>query len=501
MSSADMKVSTVLRYPMIKNRRFFNYLKENEYLMLKNTCVSENEAIEHYNGVYKQIIATTQDMYRHGYIKKSGKKLIFGLLKSGNLNKLYIKIVNLNLLQVNSATLAEKEYLTALAGELNFINKNLVYNSFDKAISLNLFNVKYHFARSEFLFKNCDFDGAIDGLLTAKSIIANSNDTISMYKNYKLLGDIYFIKGDYENSLAYYTNTLILGDFHEIQKNKLSILSAIGRIMYFRGDLSESINYYKYAVELGIGKRMDGIKVILALSNSYYVYGDYDNSLKFADLALKKLRKNDDRLLAAKAYVLKCLNYERVNERKMMEKYCGVAMKNLLERYRKNDDFEINNLLGSIFSSVPFFRDKIRAERYYLAALNLAEENIVKKISVLEKLVSLYARNHSNRGIIINIIDEINKYRRQYGLKHNYNNDFLLGKSEIYSGQGNCFYCLRAEDGFKNQKTRLFALYTYMTNFYRNIDVDLADKYREKSIKLSEQLYKYGSHNTITPEA
>jgi hypothetical protein len=184
-----------------------------------------------------------------------------------------------------------------------------------------------------------------------------------------------------------------------------------------------------------------------------------------------------------------------MSEQKMLEKYCNATMKSILERYKRNDDFEINDLLGFVFGNASFFMDKTMSERYYLTALDLAEENVVKKISVLEKLADLYVDSDVDKNVVSDMVNEINKYRKQYGFNHNYGNDFILGKLGTYFGQNGNFYYIKAERGLKNEKTRLFKLYSHLSNFYADIDVNLAKKYKEKAVRLSEQLYKYGSRD------
>lgn len=100
---------------------------------------------------------------------------------------------------------------------------------------------------------------------------------------YRLQGDFYFAKSDYDSSLGFYNKSLEDGE--KIKHNLLIAwaLNNIGNIFYYKQNLKKAKDYYERSYKLRVKENVtkDIIKSIGNLGIIYYVLGESDKSLEF----------------------------------------------------------------------------------------------------------------------------------------------------------------------------------------------------------------------------
>ncbi len=485
----------------VKNKYYKTYLINNKN-NLSNSCFGEVSNINYYNSVYSQIINIIFSMGKNNYFSEKDRNTLFSFIKRSEVKNLLTKIKNVNLLEMNTDSMAEYDFLIALINDLNFSSRKTIEEYYRKAIDINKFNSNYYLQLSKFYTKNCNYDKAINTLLDTLSLMAMKNDDNknNLYNIYYNLGDLYFSKRDYENSMVYYTNALVNLDYRNKNLRKAKVLIKLGDIMTIRGEYFEAINYYKYALSLNDKKlqKDERILLLLKLSNTYYSYGNYENSLKFAKNAVVKAKKLNDTLLYSKAKYYICLNYEYLGKStEKIKENCDEAIKKA-EEYKEitNNVYSYINLAEMLDYSA-YTRDPVLAINYLNTALSLNyEDNVYTKINILEKIASIKTYTGNNKLEVFKIYNDLDGYYNKYNIDAGCCNDILKGFAKELTNIGNPeIDYLHGEIVLKNKKTQLITLYSYISDFYRNRGQgNLALHYAIKGLKLSKQIYKFDHH-------
>ncbi len=486
----------------VKNKYYKNYLINNKY-NLSNSCLNNTDSINYYNSIYSQIINMIFDMNKNNFFSEKDRNILFSFIKKSEVKNLLDKIKNINLLIMNTDSVAEYNFLIALVNDLNFSSYKTIKEYYEKAIDINKFNSNYYLQLSKFYTKNCEYEKAINTLLDTLSVIAmtNNDNKSNLYNIYYSLGDLYFYKRDYENSIVYYTNAFVNLDYRNKNLRKTKVLTKLGDIMIIRGEYFEAINYYKYALSLNDKKlkKDEHILLLLKLSNAYYSYGNYENSLKFAKNASIKAKKLDNVLLYSKAKYYICLNYEYLGKSlERIKENCDEAIKKA-EEYKEmtNNIYSYINLAEMLDYSA-YTRDPLMAINYLETALSLNyKDDIYTKIDILEKMASIKTYTGGNNRLkVFEIYDELDQYYKKYNISSGCCNNILKGFSKEITNIGNPeIDYLQGEKVLKNKKAQLITLYSYISDFYKSRNQNtLALQYAIKSLKLSKQIYKFDHH-------
>ncbi len=487
------------KYTKIRNKNIKIYLYENED-KVSNSCLNQDENVKYYTAKYSSIINVIYNLEKKGYLKKEDRKVLFKILKEGNVSELIEKINSLNLNSFDSYSLSKKNLITALTYELGFFSYDYIEKFYKKSIEENKFDIENYVILAEFYRRNCRYDEAINVLLSISSIANNSNQKIDIGKNYRMLGDLYLAKRDYENALANYTNSFVASDIRDDDTRKADILVKIGDIMSVRGNIFESINYYSYALSLGKLKNKEKIKLLLKLSDSYYTYGNYEAGLKFAKEAESKSKKQKHLYYHFKAKYLECLNYEYLSEGEKAAKACKIALEEAESYREQNNNFESYIALASMLDFSAYIRNPILAADYAKkAGMSINSENdIYKKLSAMEALSSILAYNSSREeklGVleIYKVLDNLYKQNNiGVGCCNSILSGFIKEQLGIYGAENDY---KKAEFELKNRKIQLATLYIYLSDYYRSKGlVNEALKYAEMALRIDSQIYRFDHH-------
>ena len=487
------------KYTKIKNKNIKIYLSENEN-KISNSCLNQDDNVKYYTSRYSSIINIIYNLEKKGYLKKEDRKILFKILKEGNVSELIEKINSLNLNSFDNYSLSKKNLTTALTYELGFYDYRYIEQLYKKSIENNKFDIENYIILAEFYRRNCKYDEAINILLSISSIANNSNQKIDISKNYCVLGDLYLAKRDYENALANYINSLVVFDFRNDDAKKANILIKIGDIMSIRGNIFESINYYKYALSLGKLKTKDKVKLLIKLSDSYYTYGNYEVGLKFAKEAESKSKKQKYLYYHFKAKYLECLNYEYLSEGEKAAKACKVALEEAEIYKEQNNNFYSYIALADMLDFSVYIRNPVLAADYVRKAGMLInnENDIYKKLLIMEKLSSILAYNSSaeEKFQTLNTYNTLDKLYKQNNIGTGCCNSILSGfikeQLNIYGTENDY---KKAEVDLKNRKIQLATLYIYLSDYYKSKGyVNDALKYAEMALEIDSQIYRFDHH-------
>ncbi len=487
------------KYTKIKNKNIKIYLSENEN-KISNSCLNQDDNVKYYTSRYSSIINIIYNLEKKGYLKKEDRKILFKILKEGNVSELIEKINSLNLNSFDNYSLSKKNLTTAITYELGFYDYRYIEQLYKKSIENNKFDIENYIILAEFYRRNCKYDEAINILLSISSIANNSNQKIDISKNYCVLGDLYLAKRDYENALANYINSLVVFDFRNDDAKKANILIKIGDIMSIRGNIFESINYYKYALSLGKLKTKDKVKLLIKLSDSYYTYGNYEVGLKFAKEAESKSKKQKYLYYHFKAKYLECLNYEYLSEGEKAAKACKVALEEAEIYKEQNNNFYSYIALADMLDFSVYIRNPVLAADYVRKAGMLInnENDIYKKLLIMEKLSSILAYNSSaeEKFQTLNTYNTLDKLYKQNNIGTGCCNSILSGfikeQLNIYGTENDY---KKAEVDLKNRKIQLATLYIYLSDYYKSKGyVNDALKYAEMALEIDSQIYRFDHH-------
>lgn len=496
---ASVKKSIGSKYTKIRNKNIKIYLSENDDKVF-SSCLKYDENIKYFTQRYSSIVNIIYNLEKKHYLKKDDRKILFKILKEGNVSELIDKVKSLNLKILDAYSLSKKNLIMALAYELGFFSYEYIEKFYEDAIENNKFDIENYVMLAEFQKRNCKYDKAINTLLNISSIANNSSQKINSDKNYQMLGDLYLMKRDYENALANYINSLVIVDFDENTYEKAKILVKIGDIMLIRGNILESINYYKYALSLDEIKNKEKIALLLKLSDAYYTYGNYEVGLKFAKEAEHRSRKSKNSYYHFRAKYLECLNYEYLSESEKAAEACKIALKEAEAYKEQNNDFNSYMTLATMLDFAMYIRNPTLAVEYVKKAATLInnENDIYKKIEVMEKLASILAY-HSSREekfLTLNMYEDLNKIYEMNNIGTGCCNSILSGfiKEQLGVYDAEKDY-KKAEEELKNRRIQLATLYIYMSDYYKLIGSKTkAIEYAEKALLIDSQIYRFDHH-------
>lgn len=482
-----------------KNVRNFIMLPQNKNKLLNN-CLNTNENFEYYNNLYKTTIKTIDKLHKNNYITEQDKNKLFNLLKSGNILSLKNTLSTVSLTALNTDSTSNKFFLDGLVNELLFLQKE-AEKDYKNAININKFAIEYYTQLAQLYNKNCNYNQSVQTLLKVSSIVNNNNNRDNFSYIYSFLGDLYFKMRDYENALVYYTNNLITIDAKNKDYQKYGTIIKIGNIMYVRGNYFEAINHYKYALSLKNKKvsKENEINLLLQLSHSYYKYGNYTNGLKFAKSASQKSKHIFNKLLYSKAKYEECLNYEFLHQDEKAKTSCTIALQNAYNyiSQNKNDiDGYIN--IAEMLDYSTYIKNPKLAKMYFEKALDMSKKNVLYKISILEKIMSIDAYSSGNFMTVPEQNRELNRFYKKNNINPSCCNDILtiIAKEKLVKNKhfAEKEY-LSLEDGLINNKPQLAVMYSYLSDYYKNIgEFKKALKYAEKCFEINTQIYRYDHH-------
>lgn len=487
------------KYTKIRNKKIKVYLSEREESLL-NSCLNSKESVKYYTDLYSNIINTIYNLEKKNYLKKCDRKILFSVLKDGNVTDLLKKVNTINLTSFDSYSISKKNLLLAMIYELCFYNYDYIEKFYLNAIRNLKFDIENYIILAKFYQRNCKYDKAINILLNISSIASNSNQKIDLSENYKILGDLYAIKRDYENALVNYINSIVVLDFKNEDSKKNYVLVSIGDIMATRGNNFEAIYYYKYALSLGKFKMDNKISLLLKLSNVYYNYGNYEVGLKFAKEASHKSKQFNKKYFHYQSKYLECLNYEYLNEQEKAREACQVALDEAEEYKNENQDFNSYMKLADMLDFASYIRNPKLAIEYLEKANSLIRHNddIYKKTIILEKIASIKAYHSSpeEKFNVLKIYDELDKIYYYNDIAPGCCNNILYGfiKEQLRLGSIEESY-FKAEKQLKNRKSQLATLYVYMSDYYKSqMSFYKALYYAEKAFEIDSQIYRFDHH-------
>ena len=485
---------------IVKSTKLSKYVDDNKD-RIYGICLDNKNAInQYYNTIYKEIINTVAQLARQNIITRQDKKAIFKVLKSDNIYEIHDKIRHLNIDVINPENLAKKNLLLGLSAELSFLDKKDVYQYLDKAIELNQFELNYYLFKAMVLSKNCEFNESNNILLMASSFATTDSDERLFYKIYSLLGVNYYTQRDYDNANLYYTNALIFTDYQGDNNKKFDVLVKLGDIMYEKGNLFEATNFYKYALKLDTKHNIKNrTMVLLNLSSVYFNYGDFKQGLKFAEMAEQLAKSIDHKMFISNAKLNKCLNYEYLGEYEKAKANCDGAIAEAQMEEAENIDskYDVNVYLGQVYNYVAFARDHKMSEQTLNTALLSTKNNPLKRIKVLQKMLSLYSYvNGDGVQKVKDIYDEVSGLCDKYNIKYDCRGDILMGF--VYSrlnrdAKDNMYYKKALKDN-ENMKIQQITLYSYMADFYAGSKKKLAIEYAKHALEIAKQVYRYDCH-------
>lgn len=487
------------KYAKIRNKKIKIYLSEKEENVL-NSCLDQKESIKYYTNLYSYIINTIYNLEKKKYLKKSDRKILFSILKDGKMADLLNKVNAINLTSFDAYSISKKNLLLAMTHELYFYDYDYIEKFYLNAIKNYKFDIENYLILSKFYKKNCKYDRAINILLNISSIASNSNQKIDLSENYRMLGNLYMAKRDYENALANYINSIIVLDFKDKNSEKNKILVSIGDIMKIRGNNFEAIYYYKYALSLGKFKMKDRISLLLKLSETYYNYGNYEAGLRFAKEASHKSKQFNKKYLHYKAKYFECLNYEYLNEQEKAREACQIALNEAEEYKNENQDFNSYMDLANMLDFASYIRNPELAIEYLKRANHIIrnEDDVYKKSLVLEKIASIKAYHSSpkEKFNVLRMYDELDKIYYYNDIAPGCCNNILYGfiKEQLHLGSVEESY-FKAEKQLKNIKSKLATLYVYMSDYYRSQGFFYkALYYAERALEIDSQIYRFDHH-------
>ena len=482
-----------------KNIRDFVMLPQNKNKLLNN-CLNVDNNFEYYNNLYKTTIKTIDKLHKDNYINEQDKNKLFNVLKSGNIYSLKDILTTVSLITLNTESTSTKLFLEGLINELSFLNKE-AEKSYKNAIDINKFNNEYYMQLARFYNKHCNYTQSIQTLLKVSSITNNNNNRDDFSYVYDFLGDLYFKTRDYNNALVYYTNNLITIDAKNKDYQKYDTVIKIGNIMYIRGNYFEAINHYKYALSLQHKKisKENQINLLLQLSHSYYKYGNYTNGLKFAKSATQKSKRISNKLLYSKAKYEECLNYEFLQQGEKAKKSCISALNSAYKYITENkNDIEGYINIAEMLDYSTYIKNPKLAKIYFEKALNMVNKNILYKISILEKIMSIDAYSSANFITVPEQNKELSKFYKKNNINSGCCNDILNVFAKERMSQNKHFIekeYLLLERKLTNNKPQLAAMYSYLSDYYKGIgEFKKSLKYAEKCFELNTQMYRYDHH-------
>ncbi|MDR3078420.1 MAG: hypothetical protein LBU15_00040 [Rickettsiales bacterium] len=485
-------------YVQMRKKNMNTYLRQNEQRVL-DSCLAADDSVRYYRDMYSVLINTIYSLERRGFLRRRERVLLFSILKNGNISDLREKIDSVSLVRLDNHSLSKKYLMMALASDMSFDDVRRTENLYRKALESDRFDLQNYLLLAKFYHRNCNYGEAIDTLLAVSSVANSSGQKIiNLSDNYRMLGDLYRAKRDYENALASYVNSLVILDFKDRDRDKARVLTSLGDIMMIRGSSLEAIDYYRYALSLGKLKPRLRLELLLRLSGAYYDYGNYSNGLKFATMAAEGAKKIGDRLLLSRARYSECLSYEYLGEQEKATAACGEAIGEAERRREESPDYEAYLNLADLLDFSRHSRDPGLAARYLEIARDLVRNgrDVYRRIEVLERLASVKSHGAGAFGEVMGIYGQLDELYRENGIGVGCCNSLISGFMLERTGPkaAEAMY-LKAEGELRNRRKQLATLYIYMSDFYRGKgNRQKALFYGRRALEIDSQLYRFDHH-------
>ena len=288
-----------------------------------------------------------------------------------------------------------------------------------------------------------------------RNAIQKGDDIQGVAVAYNNIGDLYIIKGDYNNALAYFQKSLDLWQqsYSEEESNVATYYNNIGSVYSELGNYSEALSYYQKALE--IWKRYYGendpliAKFYNNIGAAYNDLRDYNNALEYHRKALNILEEvyKDDTPELASSYNNIGVTYHNLNSYVKAMNYYEEALKIYKKLYGEKHPTNATfyNNIGKVWDDFGDYANKpeyyTNALSYYLKAINISKriygDNHIELATPYNNLGVIYNKLGNYVKALKNHQKALEIERLYYGENHpdiasSYNNI-----AEVYYDSGN----------------------------------------------------------------
>jgi len=254
------------------------------------------------------------------------------------------------------------------------------------------------------LVSNRNAKDALTAYLEAEQLANNETDDLLLNSIYYNIGLQFYELGDNKNAITYYKKSEILSKQMQNDSCYVMALHGIGLSYSSRLYYDNAIDYYTRALNIQREKVQDARTEAVILNGLVGVYikkGDYENTLKFSQRALSKIKETEDIELQANILNTIGICYEEQKDYKSSLSY----KKQSLELCKKHNLLPPIPLLANIGKNFQLLKQPDSALYYY---------NIAKKAALSVK--SDYAIARIDYRIGKTYAEELNNYKK--GLNH-----------------------------------------------------------------------------------
>ncbi len=216
-----------------------------------------------------------------------------------------------------------------------------------------------------------DYLGSESNIFKAINIYKNLDKNLSLYKSYKLLGNLYLEVEDYENALKYHLLSL---DCLNKNKNKEKYISGflndIGVVYKTYGRYDKALESFQEGLaDMDIRNRDSAMyaRLVDNLAHTYYLQGNYNDSVgdKLIEAhAIRKKLGNNQGLIISKLHLA---DYYFKKNDSLMVLNNALEAKNLAEKLKNNQHVLSSlSLIGKV--------DPKNADQYFNEYIQVSEE-------------------------------------------------------------------------------------------------------------------------------
>jgi len=254
------------------------------------------------------------------------------------------------------------------------------------------------------LVSNRNAKDALTTYLKAEELTNTETDDLLLNSIYYSIGLQFYELGDNKNAITYYKKSEVLSKQMQNDSCYVMALHGIGLSYSSRMYYDNAIDYYTRALNIQREKVQDARTEAVILNGLVGVYikkGDFENTLKFSQRALSKIKETEDIELQANILNTIGICYEEQKDYKSSLSY----KKQSLELCKKNNLRPPIPLLANIGKNFQLLKQPDSALYYY---------NIAKKAALVVK--SDYAIARIDYRIGKTYAEELNNYKK--GLNH-----------------------------------------------------------------------------------
>ena len=255
-------------------------------------------------------------------------------------------------------------------GEYNFAEKN--YREAMDFVDDKIKNAHLKRKLAEISIKKGDYNGALKLLDNAKKIVVN-RFPLEEGRIYRDIGNIYFLRGEYENAFELFKKALKIFAVRNNKKDIADIFKWVGNVEIFLGNYEKSKKYYIKALQ--IMKEIGDIKEVSMILNDigdlYLILGNLNRALKIYYSSLRVMENIE--LKSGISLVLNNIgnvHFRKGNLEEAIQFYMD-SLKISEEIPQKNTRSMVLNNMGNVY----YLRGEFdKAMEHYTKSLEICKE-------------------------------------------------------------------------------------------------------------------------------